>query len=285
MTHRLITDAGSTKTEWVLLDETGAETERIKTPGINALLADETYMQDIFSGIKEQLGSNRILKEIYYYGAGCATPEICKKTEALLKSNFGCESVSVSSDLLGAARGLLGSNAGIACILGTGSNSCLYDGNSIVKNIPSLGFILGDEGSGAALGKRLVADLFKGRLPDIICDKFLDTYHITISDILDKVYKQPAPNKYLASLVPFIKENLWNPYIYSMVQKEFSRFFKRNVSSYPGSRRLPICFTGGIANAFADILRDTAKRLGYNPGEISVNPMEGLIKYHGSASN
>lgn len=280
MNYKIIADAGSTKIDWVLTDAQGGELKRLHTPGVNALLADKEDLDACFCEVRSNIEENVKIVSIYYYGAGCATPEICNKVQKSLQGVFGAENIEVYSDLLGAARSLFGDKKGIACILGTGSNSCLYDGKRIVRNIPSLGFILGDEGSGAALGKRLVSDSFKGHLPAVISEKFLETYGLSLGSILDKVYKTPAPNKFLASLVPFIREHLWNPYVYSMVRKEFENFLQRNVSPYQGSRTLPISFTGGIARHFDVILRDAVAQGGYKLGEITEHPIEGLIKYH-----
>lgn len=288
MKYNLIADAGSTKIDWVSIDESGHEVCRFSTDGVNALLATasevESSLKEVSDRLKSCINSDDsipiAIESIYWYGAGCATPEICSKLADALKDVFCAEYVEVHSDLLGAARSLFGDRAGIACILGTGSNSCLYDGEKIVHNIPSLGYVLGDEGSGVALGKRLVADSFKGHLPKLISDKFLAQYGLTLADILDKVYRQPAPNKFLASLVPFISENLWNPYIYSMVRQEFSNFLNRNVSPYEGSRTLPISFAGSIALHFEKVLREAASEDGYAIGEIRQHPLDGLIEYH-----
>lgn len=279
MKYFLIADAGSTKTDWVLLDNEGNQALVVNQPGLNALLADDLLLKERFGALRAQLGDAEI-GHIYYYGAGCATPEICTRIEDVLRMHTGTEGATATSDLLGAARGLLGDKPGIACILGTGSNSCLYDGNKITRNIPSLGFILGDEGSGAALGKRLVSDIFKERLPLSVREKFFRECSLTLPEVLERVYRAPEPNKFLASLVPFLHRNLWNPYVYSMVQREFARFFRRNVSLYKGARSLPVHFTGGVANAFADVLRETAERKGITLGGITASPLQGLIDYH-----
>lgn len=280
MVYNLIADAGSTKTDWALTDSNGVETERFSTPGLNALLAGKADIESHINELKAKLPAEARICSVRYYGAGCATPVICDRLASEFKAGLGCDDVLVASDLLGAARSLLGDKRGIACILGTGSNSCLYNGNVIERNIPSLGFILGDEGSGAALGKRLVADVFKGHLPAPVRERFMNRFNLTVGDILDKVYREPAPNRFLASLVPFIAENIWNPYVYAMVRREFETFLKRNVSPYEGSRRLPICFTGSIAFHFTDILRKAASSAGFRIGTITAQPLDGLVEYH-----
>jgi N-acetylglucosamine kinase-like BadF-type ATPase len=253
MTRILIADAGSTKTDWVLLSD-NAEEERVSTVGYNALLTSESAASDIFTTVR--------------------------KVENLLCRHTGATHAVAASDLLGAARGLSVHERGIACILGTGSNSCLYDGEKILRNTPSLGFILGDEGSGSALGKRLIADIYKGVLPTELCEKFRQQSGLSVADVLEHVYRQPAPNKFLASFVPFIKENIEQPRLRSLVEEEFSRFFCRNIAAYEEADKLPINFIGGIANAFADILTDVAEGLGYRIGKILKSPIEGLIAYH-----
>lgn len=280
MKNKIIADAGSSKVEWLLLGDNGKIISRTTTDGLNALLADSEEAKSLFAEARSALGQEESVAEIHYYGAGCATTAICDKIHGALSEVWQSGTVSVSSDLLGAARSLLGKEKGIACILGTGSNSCLYDGHDIIQNVPSLGYVLGDEGSGSALGKRLVADAFKGHLPKAILDKFLASYKLTLSDILEKTYRTPKPNKFLASVVPFIGEHLWNPYVYSLVLEEFSHFIRRNVAMYPGAHTLPIAFTGSIAYYFEKILREAADRQGYKVDKISRTPMEGLVAFH-----
>lgn len=280
MKNKLIADAGSSKIDWVVLSDSGEVVDRTTSIGVNALMSDAPHLAGAFGKVADKLGISETLNEIHYYGAGCATPQICHKVSKALADIWPAGSISVCSDLLGAARANFGQDRGIICILGTGSNSGLYDGHDISHNIPSLGFILGDEGSGAALGKRLVGDAFKGHLPKSIRDQFMNTYELGVADILDYTYRRPAANRFLASLVPFLRERLWNPYIYSLVLEEFSAFFRRNVAMYTGARTLPLAFTGSIAYHFADILREAADRQGFKITKISSSPIEGLIEFH-----
>lgn len=280
MKTKLIADAGSTKVEWALINSDKETCARFVTEGINALLSDYDSVLSNFRIMSDNIPDNIRIEEINYYGAGCATPEICDKLKNALSSLFPVAEIFVSSDLLGAARSLFMEGKGVACVIGTGSNSCLYDGEKIVCQIPSLGYVLGDEGSGAALGKRLVGDAFKMQLPDNICQQFLERYSLTLPDILHMVYRQPAPNRFLASFVPFLKDNLWNPYIYSLVLDELTEFFKRNVAMYPGAHSLNVNFTGSIAFHFEKILKEAAASQGYNVSKVTESPMEGLIDYH-----
>lgn len=280
MNKILIADAGSTKVEWAVADAESGNAVTFVTDGLNALLCSAEEIEAMLSKVEENLPSGTDVSAVYYYGAGCATPEICTRMEKAFKSRFPEAQCQVSSDLLGAARSLFGSRKGIACILGTGSNSCLYDGHVIVEQIPSLGYVMGDEGSGAALGKRLVSDAFKRQLPEALRDKFLAEYSLSLPEILERVYRQPAPNKFLASFVPFLKQNLWNPYIYSLVLQELTRFVSRNVAMYPGAHSVELSFTGSIAYHFANILREAAAACGLRVAEISEAPMAGLVRYH-----
>ncbi len=280
MKSKLIADAGSTNVEWSLLGSDGKVAQSFATDGLNALLSSQEAIESAFHKVHDMILTEYSVEEIYYYGAGCATSEICDKVKAALKTSWNDAECFVNSDLLAAARSLFGNKKGIACIIGTGSNSCLYDGTDIISQIPSLGYILGDEGSGAALGKRLVSDAFKEQLPENIKEDFLNEYKLSLPDILDHVYRKPAPNKFLASFVPFIAKNLWNPYIYSLVLKELTKFVKRNVAMYDGAHSLDISFTGSIAFHFDKILREAAASVGYKVTKITSSPMEGLIAYH-----
>lgn len=280
MKNKLIADAGSTKVEWALLDNNGEVAFSFISDGLNALLAHPDSVASSFKDVASRLPSHIEVEEVHYYGAGCATTEICTKMQEAIALTWKNSDICVASDLLGAARSLFGTKKGIACILGTGSNSCLYDGNAIVSQIPSLGYILGDEGSGAALGKRLVSDAFKNQLPESIREKFLAKYGLTLPGILDNIYRSHTPNKFLASLVPFLKENLWNPYIYSLVLKELTKFVRRNVAMYPGAHTLDLSFTGSIAFHFERLLREAAESLGYRVTSVAETPMKGLVEFH-----
>lgn len=280
MRYRLIADAGSTKVSWALIDDNSADVKRFTTDGLNAILASDKEFDGMIEAVHSNVPADAQIESVRYYGAGCATEKICGNVAMRLRDGLASKDVEVHSDLLAAARSLLGNGSGIACILGTGSNSCLYDGTTIIHNVPSLGFILGDEGSGSALGKRLISDILKERLPKAIVEKFFDRYKITTAGVLEHVYRSTSPGKWLASFVPFLKENIWNPYIYSLVRKEFENFLTRNISSYEGARTLPISFTGGIAYNFSDILSDAAETTGYRLGQITAQPLDGLVEFH-----
>ena len=273
----LIADSGSTKTDWCIVDESGAfSTIRVK--GMNPYFQDE---EEISSEIEKKLlpavGDN-VIDTVYFYGAGCIFDKV-KVVENAIKKHITAKRIFVESDLQGVARAVCGKTEGIACILGTGSNSCLYDGDKIVSNISPLGFILGDEGSGAVLGKLLVGDLLKGILPERLKSLFLEQYGLTPAYIIDKVYRQPFPNRFLAGFAPFLAEHLNEPSIYRLVADSFYAFIYRNVKQYHRDD-CEVSFVGSIAYFFRDILSAVASDTGIVLGKIVQNPMDGLLQYH-----
>jgi N-acetylglucosamine kinase-like BadF-type ATPase len=273
----LIADSGSTKTEWRITDK-GKSIKKILTSGMNPYFQNQ---DEIAKEIEQKLLpeiNGFTIEATCFYGAGCATPEKSKLIAGVIHRYLSCP-VEAYSDLMGAARALCGKYPGIACILGTGSNSCFYNGESIVKNIPPLGFILGDEGSGAVLGKELVSDCLKNQLPLHLKDKFFEQYRLTPAIILEQVYKQPFPNRYLAGFSKFLLENIKEPAIYNLVYDSFQRFFIRNVMQYD-YREYPIFFTGSVAFYYRDVLIATAESLSLAVGQITQTPMEGLLSYH-----
>ena len=220
-----------------------------------------------------------VIDAVYFYGAGCAFPE---KNVLVEKAIHSCWSVpvKVNSDLMAAAHALCGTETGIACILGTGSNSCLYDGKEVKEQISPLGFILGDEGSGAVLGKLLIGDCLKRQLPASLCQEFMETYQLTPASILEHVYKKPFPNRYLASFVPFLKEHLDVEPVFQLVYRSFDAFIRRNVMQYTGHDRYPVHFVGSVAFYFQSVLRQVLEKYELTPGKIEKAPMDGLILYY-----
>ncbi len=276
----LIADCGSTKIDWCLLNG-NEKVAQIFTTGMNALMLTEEEMTEC---IKKELMPHIVsykVDEIYYYGAGIINDEIKSHVVNALKANIpSATRIEVDSDLLAAARALCGRKPGIACIMGTGSNSCYYDGEKVVDNVSPLGYILGDEGSGAVLGKLLVGDVLKKQLPEAICDKFLKEYDMDRTKIITAVYRQPAANRFLAKFAPFLLNNIDVPEVHDLVLRAFTAFFVRNVESYPGHKELPVNFVGSVAYYQKKTLVEAAEARGITIGTILQNPMEGLIKYH-----
>ena len=276
----LIADCGSTKIDWCLLNG-NEKVAQIFTTGMNALLLTQQEMTErIHDELMPHIVSYKV-DEIYYYGAGIISDEIKDNVRNALKANIPTATkIEVDTDLLAAARALCGREPGIACILGTGSNSCYYDGEKVVDNVSPLGYILGDEGSGAVLGKLLVGDVLKKQLPEHLCQKFLDEYNMDRNKIINAVYRQPAANRFLAQFAPFLERNIDEPAIHDLVFRSFTAFFVRNVESYAGYKQLPCNFVGSIALKEQKVLREAAEARGITIGNIIQNPMEGLVKYH-----
>ena len=276
----LIADSGSTKIDWCLLNGK-KKVAQIFTTGMNALLMTEEEMAEcIMTELMPSLQGYEVT-EIFYYGAGIISDEIKNQVKNALKRNLpNVTKIEVDTDLLAAARALCQHEPGIACILGTGSNSCYYDGEKVVDNVSPLGYILGDEGSGAVLGKLLVGDVLKKQLPEHLCEKFLKEYNLDRNTIIDRVYRKPAANRFLAQFAPFLEHNIEEPSIHALVLRSFTDFFVRNVASYPNYKELPCNFVGSIALLQKDILAEAASKLGITIGNIIQAPMEGLIKYH-----
>ena len=273
----LIADGGSTETNWCVAAQ-GKQLQRITTHGINPFfLSGDAIGEEIRTSLLPELQTDSF-DALYFYGAGCL-PEKIPIMQNVLGKHLNVKTLEVESDMLGAARGLNGRNPGIVCILGTGSNSCYYDGEKIVNNVSPLGFILGDEGSGAVLGKLMVGDLLKNQLPTGLKEKFLQEFDLTPGMIIERVYRQPFPNRFLASLSPFLLQNIEEPAIRSLVFNSFKSFLTRNVMQYDYIN-CPVHFIGSIAYNYRAILEEAVIASGMKLGEIIQSPMEGLVKYH-----
>jgi N-acetylglucosamine kinase-like BadF-type ATPase len=274
----LIADSGSTKTNWCL-SENGVILKTIFTKGINPFYqTEEEIIRDLEISLVPSLKGYQV-DQVYFYGAGCSFPEKIALVSGAIGWHFKNVSIEVQSDLVGAARSLFAHSKGIACILGTGSNSCLYDGKQITENVSPLGFILGDEGSGAVLGKTLIADALKNQLPVELKDKLLKTYELTPQVVLENVYKKPFPNRFLAKLTPFLLENIHESSIRKIVSDSFDAFFVRNVLQYK-TENVQVGFVGSIAHYFHEILEQVASGHGITISQVVQNPMDGLVKYH-----
>ena len=274
----LIADSGSTKTDWCLAKE-GKAVKNIVTQGINPYHQDkETIGRIVTDELITALGDD-VPDRIVFYGSGCREEKVGMMTELLGKAFAKAVDIEVNGDLLGAARGLLGVEEGVACILGTGSNSCLYDGKGIVENISPLGYILGDEGSGAVLGKMFLNEVIKNKSLEEVKNDFFKTFGMTEGDIVERVYRQPQANRFLASLAPFVAKYLDRKEVREVVADNFSQFFRKNVNRY-GRRDLPVGFVGSIAWHFRSVLEESAEEEGLRLGRVEKSPMEGLLRYH-----
>ena len=274
----LVADSGSTKTDWAIVDKD--TTLRINTQGINPVHQNcEVILKILYEELLPHLEVPEV-EAVYYYGSG-VRPELEEQMADVLHGTFPrAKTIEAHSDLLGAARALFGCNCGIACILGTGANSCLYNGSRIVMNTPAMGYVLGDEGSGAALGKRLLHDLYKGVLSEEIVSGFEAETGLSLPEIIDKVYRQPMPNRFLASLSEYIHNHLtdWLE-LRRLVIDNFSDFFRFNIAPYQ-RRDLPVSFVGSLAHYYQAELREVARSMGYTVGAVTRSPIEGLVRYH-----
>lgn len=278
MSGILIADSGSSKTEWCLL--AGKSKKRILTQGISPYFLDKQGVVDLMQRELIPKLKKAIPQQIFYYGTGCSNPENVNMIKASLKQLFSESKISVDHDLMGAARALCGHEKGIACILGTGSNSCFFNGKKIIKNSPGLGYVLGDEGSGAYLGRKVLQHyLYKTFDPDLN-DRFEAKYRTGMVDILEAVYKGPFPNRYLAGFTQFLSENRGHFMIENIIEDGLNDFFFNHIYKYRESWTLPIHFTGSVAYGFRDILKDLCNTYELTLGNVIKSPMDGLIKYH-----
>ncbi len=278
MSVKLIADSGSTKTEWCLLS--GGKKKKINTQGLSPYFLSGNQMKEI---IKKELISkikNAAPDEIFFYGTGCSNPANVKIVKDALKSVFTGSKIMVDHDLMGAAKSLCGNKKGIACILGTGSNSCFYNGKKIVKNSPGLGYVLGDEGSGAYLGKKVIQYFLYNTFEPELIDRFRAKFNTNVNEILDAVYKQPLPNRYMAGFASFLAENRGHYMIENIIEDGFNDFFFNHIYKYRESWTMPINFVGSVAYGFRDVLADMCNTYELQLGKVLKDPMEGLIQFH-----
>lgn len=274
---KIIAESSSTRTDWSLVEGTEI-VEHAFTTGLNPYFQTR---REISHSIRLELPEaffRRRWEHVYFYGAGCGNTEKCKVMESSLVAQFKTP-VTVQSDLLGAARGLLVRKPGLACILGTGSNSCLYNGTEIVRTVAPLGFILGDEGSGAYMGKRMVADMLKGLAPTELTEAFFETFTVTQNVLMDNVYMNALPQRTLSNYATFLRDHLEHPYCYQLVYDAFMAFFNRNIISYDYKSQ-PLSFVGSVCTQYKPILLKAAHDFGVEVAKITRYSMPGLIEYH-----
>lgn len=274
----LIADSGSTKTEWREVAETGNGKSYISS-GINPFFINR---EDITTMLEKEIPelSRAGVSKLFFYCTGVSNASKVEIVKGALASFFDIEELCIGSDLLGAARSLCMDQPGIACIIGTGSNSCYYDGRAIVSNVSPLGYILGDEGGGAVIGRKLVSGILKKQFPDEVIETFFRTYKYTPAQILERVYNMPFPNRFLGQFSRFIADNIQIPELQAIITSSFEEFIVRNVLSYPEARDYPVHFTGSIAYYFRPFLEKLLIEYRLQPGIFSLSPMDNLVKYH-----
>lgn len=276
----LIADSGSTKTDWQLITADG-QARAIQTDGFNPYYQTT---QQIVATLQTQLIpylADAAVTKVFYYGTGCTGPAVNHIIADALRAVLpALQTVDVNSDMVGAARAALGHEPGIVCILGTGANACCYDGTQITRGIQSLGFWLGDEGSGGYLGKTLVRDFFQERLPDKLREAFQNQYALDRPTLLENAYQKPYPNRYFAAFTPFLVAHLHEPYITKLVIDAFVLFLTTYVKRFPESETWPVHFVGSIGYYFADQLREAVEQTGLTMGRIIKAPAVALVDFH-----
>jgi len=275
----LIADSGSTKVDWRALHSDGSVQE-VTTAGINPFFqTEEQIIYELQQHLLPDVSAS--VNEIHFYGAGVSSPEKILALQNCFRKVFPKARAFAYTDLLAAARALCGHKPGIAAILGTGANSCFYDGKDIVDNVPACGFILGDEGSGAVLGKKFISDYLKRQLPAEISTLFTQKYGLNYNSIIERVYRQPFPNRFLATFSVFLNENRTDPYINRLLKTNFEEFFTRNIIQYD-YKKYSVNLVGSVAFHYSEIIKEVAAQNKIKIGTILKSPIDGLVGYHKS---
>lgn len=272
----LLVDAGSTKTDWIVL-ENGTVTHRVATRGFNPNYSDPKLLPEL---LKELPADLPVIEEVHYYGSGCGSEANQNTVRRCLKTRFKKAEITVTHDLMAVCHAALGHEKGIACILGTGANSCLYDGNDITERAVSLGYLLGDEGSGCYIGRKLVRAYFYDLMPLELKLSFHLAYNLEINEFVHRVYHEQEASKYLAEFTKFAGEHLAHPYIQNLIRESFADFIQAFVLRYKDCRSLPVSFVGSVAFAFQDLLRESLESEGLTLGKVMQSPAEGLIQMY-----
>ncbi|HRA11377.1 MAG TPA: N-acetylglucosamine kinase [Chitinophagaceae bacterium] len=275
---KLIADCGATKGEWCLINNGKKKT--IITQGISPYFLNTEQIIDLLQKELKPKLKNIEVGEVFYYGTGCANPTNVKSVKKAISKVFAGAKIEVTHDLMAAARALCGREKGVACILGTGSNSCYYDGKRIVKNSPGLGYVLGDEGSGAYLGRKVIQYYLYGTFDYELRGRFDLTYTTNAAEILENVYKKPLPNRYLAGFAKFLAENRGHYMIENIIEDGINDFFFNHLCKYRETWTMPVHFAGSIAFGFKDVVQQLCNSYEFELGKVLKNPMEGLVAYH-----
>jgi glucosamine kinase len=274
----LIGDSGSTKTQWVFMNA-GKALAEVQTIGLNPYFITSGEMENIFlNEVKTAVNNN--IEELFFYGSGISATEKIRQCTTSLQRCFPSAKIEVQHDMLGAARALLQREPGMACILGTGSNVCSYNGQDITATVFTTGYVLGDEGAGSNIGKKILKSFFSGKMPPALTVAFREKYSLTPYEILDRIYKEPFPNRFIASFCEFASENIKYEFIEEMVRDSFYDFIEEMYLQIEGWKGLPAGFCGSVAFGFADILREATDAYGIEVKTILKTPMQGLMEYH-----
>lgn len=276
----LIADAGASKTDWVKLtinNSSEIEEEHYTGIGISPLHHDTDMIEEELRLVRVALGES--FDKIRFFGAGIGNPIIANRMETILSEMFSCRDIKAEGDMLGAASAVLGKQPGIACIMGTGSNSCHYDGTSIDRKSVSLGYLLDDQGGGVAFCRRLLSDVYKNLAPEEIINKFQDKYNLSVGEVVDHLYRQPSPNRWIASFMPFITENIDHPYINSLVESQIEEFFNREFASYSEKelKEEGIGFVGTVADELSNALTKGLQKRNWKLRSIVRKPLPGIV--------
>jgi glucosamine kinase len=274
----LIADSGSTKTDWRLVSNHNIDS--YNTVGLNPFYqTTASIVKELNDNLRPSIKGD--VEQVFFYGTGCAGIEACETVRKALATVFeSATHLSVESDMLGAARAACGRSRGIACILGTGSNSALVHNGELVFQVPTLGFWLGDEGSGGYLGKTLVINYLQNELPDDLQHKFKATYNLSRLEVLENAYKKPFPNRYFAKFSVFLSQHLSHPYVSQFLTDAFGVFFVKYICKYPDYQSLTVNFVGSIAHHYQAFIYAAAAPLGISIGNITQSPIDALVTYH-----
>lgn len=276
----LIADSGSTKCDWALIDEKGTRLGNFQTMGLNPYFHNEDVIEAALKSNGELFSVSKKVKQIFFYGAGSSTEEMCDIMKAGLKRVFSDADILVDHDLVGSAMSTYDGEPCIACILGTGSNSCFFDGKEVYEEIPSLAYILGDEASGSYFGKILLQEYFYKKLPDDLRDAFEKSHAPSKDEIISRVYREPNANVYLASFMKFIGEHRDHPHVKEWVTRGMIHFINIHVKCFSNWQKVPVHFVGSIGHYFEDCLNKAANETGIRLGHIVRKPIDGLVNYH-----
>lgn len=280
LTMYLFADSGSTKTKWIITDLDGNEVAIFKTIGLNPyFVTEEKIIKEISENYPSIPNSGKI-KKVFFYGSGCSPEDEHQHLISALKKYFNNADVEVYSDMLGTARAIYKDEEGIAAIIGTGTNSCFYSNKELQKGAISLGYVLGDEGSGAYIGKKFAKQYLEKRFDPALTQKILDNTGATHTAILSAVYSNPHPNRYLAGFCIFIKNNIEHPQLQELVKRAFSKFFENYVKIYPDFNKYPLGFCGSIAINFQEFIIEIANSYGINDVRFVSEPLKSIIEFH-----